>query len=238
MRRIAYVFVFCLAAMCAQGGVVKSIMGGMHARHASAGNVGPYDSRVEYLASSGGGEYIDTGIYHYKTNDIHIKVWTYGAYPTRHSERFFGATNGLYATMFQRYAQSKNFFYTGILLYGQIACRDLPTNVTYEVTVHSEDTGRSPGTEYATINGIQYSNGYGWNMPQVSASTVILFPNVARNNRIYYFRIDNQISLVPVRIGRIGYMYDEMTGILYGNCAGKGAFIVGPDVPEPQEETP
>ena len=193
----------------------------------------PYDAEVEYLASSGGGEYIDTGVYHYKTNDIYIKVYTFAQRINRHSERFYLATNGVYQSKFQRYAQAGNFFYVGNLLYGQIPCRNLPTNVTYEVHVHAEDTGNRPGNEYATINGIQYSNDYSWNTPQVSASTVILFPNVNTGNRIYYFRIDNQISLKPVRKGNVGYMYDEMTGMLYGNCAGKGGFIIGPDVPEP-----
>ena len=42
------------------------------------------------------------------------------------------------------------------------------------------------------------------------------------NNEIIY-------DAIPVRIGRIGYMYDRVSGELFGNM-GTGEFILGPDV--------
>lgn len=37
------------------------------------------------------------------------------------------------------------------------------------------------------------------------------------------------VDLIPVRVGNVGYMYDRVSGQLFGN-AGTGEFILGPDV--------
>lgn len=37
------------------------------------------------------------------------------------------------------------------------------------------------------------------------------------------------IDLIPVRVGQIGYMYDKVSGQLFGN-SGTGNFILGPDI--------
>ena len=53
------------------------------------------------------------------------------------------------------------------------------------------------------------------------------------SGKIYSFSIyyGNQLQLdfIPVRVGQVGYMYDRVSGQLFGN-AGTGAFVVGPDV--------
>lgn len=40
---------------------------------------------------------------------------------------------------------------------------------------------------------------------------------------------NNIIDFIPVRVGQVGYLYDRVSGQLFGN-SGTGAFIVGPDV--------
>ena len=35
-------------------------------------------------------------------------------------------------------------------------------------------------------------------------------------------------SFVPVRVGQVGYLFDRVSGQLFGN-AGTGAFTIGPD---------
>lgn len=51
--------------------------------------------------------------------------------------------------------------------------------------------------------------------------------------RIYYCKIWKNSALVrdyiPVRVGSTGYLYDRVSGQLFGN-AGTGKFILGPDV--------
>jgi hypothetical protein len=39
---------------------------------------------------------------------------------------------------------------------------------------------------------------------------------------------DGTRDFVPVRVGQVGYLYDRVSGTLYGN-AGTGNFTVGPD---------
>lgn len=59
--------------------------------------------------------------------------------------------------------------------------------------------------------------------------------NVFRYSKvtIYYLKIYGNEELIadfiPVRIGQVGYMYDKVSGQLFGN-SGTGDFILGPDV--------
>ncbi|MCQ2299966.1 MAG: hypothetical protein MJZ81_07585 [Bacteroidales bacterium] len=39
----------------------------------------------------------------------------------------------------------------------------------------------------------------------------------------------DEVDLIPVRKGGVGYMYDKISGQLFGNAADSGAFIIGPD---------
>lgn len=49
----------------------------------------------------------------------------------------------------------------------------------------------------------------------------------------YYLKITKNdepvIDLIPVRVGDVGYMYDRVSGQLFGN-AGTGAFVLGADI--------
>jgi hypothetical protein len=50
---------------------------------------------------------------------------------------------------------------------------------------------------------------------------------------VYSFKVYNSNTLIrdfiPVRIGNTGYMFDKITGKMYGN-AGTGSFTLGPDL--------
>ena len=50
----------------------------------------------------------------------------------------------------------------------------------------------------------------------------------------YYFKLvtvegETVLDLIPVRKDGVGYMYDRVSWKLYGNAAGTGAFVIGPD---------
>lgn len=68
-------------------------------------------------------------------------------------------------------------------------------------------------------------------------NTLHLFSNYGSANlvgRIYYFKItdnngNDKLDLIPIRIGTVGYMYDKVSGRLFGN-EGSGNFTVGPDI--------
>jgi hypothetical protein len=58
--------------------------------------------------------------------------------------------------------------------------------------------------------------------------------NNAAPTMLYYTKIRDANNVmvrdfIPVRVGQVGYMYDKISGRLFGN-AGSGNFIVGPDV--------
>lgn len=56
------------------------------------------------------------------------------------------------------------------------------------------------------------------------------FPILAR---VYWAKIhyNNELvrDLIPVRVGQVGYMYDKVSGQLFGN-SGSGSFVLGNDV--------
>ena len=63
--------------------------------------------------------------------------------------------------------------------------------------------------------------------------TFKLFIGNSTMQRLYYLKIVNGddvvLDLVPVRVGDEGFMYDRVSGKLFGN-AGTGRFILGPDI--------
>jgi hypothetical protein len=75
----------------------------------------------------------------------------------------------------------------------------------------------------------------------VGSNTICIFALVAggvasyyskarlRGDTIFYYNDSIVLDLIPVRVGTIGYMYDSVSGTLFGN-AGTGDFILGPDI--------
>ena len=129
----------------------------------------------------------------------------------------------------------------------------------YSVSVSSMTSFRVPSTNgFATVNcdledyGIKHTLDYkfgsikldesviGTNRGQVNTQVPIrLFGRGGGANqttdklRIYSVQfIDNDeviLDLIPVRVGQVGYMYDKVSGQLFGN-SGTGNFILGNDI--------
>ena len=55
--------------------------------------------------------------------------------------------------------------------------------------------------------------------------------NIAKG-RVWSFStsgaVGGDVDLIPVRVGQVGYMYDKVSGQLFGNV-GTGDFGLGPD---------
>lgn len=51
--------------------------------------------------------------------------------------------------------------------------------------------------------------------------------------RVYYFKVKKEntviLDLIPVRVGQVGYIYDKISGQLFGN-SGTGNLILGNDI--------
>lgn len=64
-------------------------------------------------------------------------------------------------------------------------------------------------------------------------NVIHLFGTTNIGCRIYSFKVRNASTLLcdlfPVRIGQVGYMYDAVSGKLFGNI-GTGNFVLGPDL--------
>lgn len=182
----------------------------------------PYDSRVEYLQSSGT-QYIDTGVI---VNDTDIIESTIMFMSRSGDNQAFGSgapanQGGLWVeiynnkTWYVRFGSSKS------------------VNSTNQATLNTTKTVIIK-KNYFSVNGTKILTPNYTSMPQ---QTLYLFSNHTSYpfvGRIYNFSITNSsnvktLNLIPVRVGQVGYMYDTINNQLYGNI-GTGDFTVGPDI--------
>ena len=102
----------------------------------------------------------------------------------------------------------------------------------------------------ATINGVSFGRDYNSGSPVNFTTTHNLYmfafgrkgsPIIFGKSRIAYCKVyDNGTLLrdfIPVRVGNVGYMYDKVSGQLFGN-SGTGSFILGPDTKIIEPEIP
>lgn len=193
-----------------------------------SGKALPYDAEVEYLAADVGGQrlatpYIDTG--------VHLTGWSSVAIGYQEYD-----TTQYYPGIFSSRKSPVNHNTSYTLLghdrldcgYGSTGSWTRNTNVRHLMLQNTSGalTITLDGSVVRTVNIGNF----------ISAETTILFAdrqNVGLKGAIYYFRIwDENGTLVfdgiPVRRGNVGYLYDRVTGELFGN-AGTGAFVIGPD---------
>lgn len=177
----------------------------------------PYDAEIEYLESSVGSnsvvnQYIDTGYLGTLNNKYEIKFTYY------EGQAIFGSrstnTNAVIIS------SDRCRFGGTIKLYA------LSANVTYIATLDKDAY---------IINGTTYN--LGQTTAFTTSNNITLFSanisSVTKGRaRIYYFKMWDGNTLVrdmiPVRIGTTGYMYDRVSGQLFGN-AGTDDFILGND---------
>lgn len=189
----------------------------------------PYDAEVEYLQSSGT-QYIDTNLY--ASGKSHFEVGFRGL--ETGNKAVMGASNG-------------NTYSAGecAIFWNQSAFDVIKPNGANSSVVVSPRPSYTANTDYfisydATyliINGeSQNSN---WYSSYQGTRTLYLFAThrnaatVLSKMRLYSYKHYENGDLVrdfiPVRVGTVGYLYDRVSGELFGN-AGTGAFAYGNDV--------
>lgn len=189
----------------------------------------PYQ-RVEYLESSGT-QWIDTGIPNNSDSyeiDVTFMWQQFAAYGI-----IFGSYDG----------EVKNSW--------RIILQDSDNNryyANFNTRCNQASTINGTSNEKGTIQHIVMNQ---WNVIGKQASinqtkgeantkNIFLFEYVhnrpePRNIgcRIYSFKVNDNgtilCNLFPVRIGQVGYMYDTVSGKLFGNI-GTGNFVLGPDL--------
>ena len=194
-------------------------------------------TRVEYIESTGT-QWINTGYIPTSTNtkyDIHIyspNVPASGEYQDIigywRSGGGSSCTIEFYNTYIYMYTKQLNFSDN------TIGGGPYSTNRDFWITASLNETN---ATKTLNINGATYTGSIG--VPQILFTEIKLFTaNTTHNNfvgRFYYCKIyDNGTlvrSFIPVRdSNNVGYMFDEVTGQLFGND-GSGSFGIGNDLP-------
>lgn len=203
----------------------------------------PYDAEVEYLESSGT-QYIDTGIKIYNTDDFEItarfkllsneRAVICGDYFNQNysavSLELGGISSGK-SRKLRAYKQagSTTSFYIE---------NTLTLNSFYEVKITYSSTNRKLTlTNITTGDSMNATGSTGSLTPY---GNMLLFLDHRNNTSLLqnplgidWIKINLNGNLerdfVAVRVGTTGYMYDKVSGTLYGNN-GTGNFILGNDV--------
>lgn len=198
----------------------------------AAGAKKPYDAEIEYLESTGT-QYINTGIYITPQDIINVDfrysttkppdglamqngVWVSGTGNphvifTLQSGRFCGYTD-MYSAQYESLARgdtnrhrikidllSGEYIFDGVVKFPA----GIKKAASYPFYVYARNSNSGGEAQHFCVEEI-----YGF--------------SVVRNN-------GKILDLIPVRKGNVGYMYDRVSGQLFGN-AGTGAFVLGPDL--------
>lgn len=191
----------------------------------------PYDVEIEYLESDSSA-YIDTKI-NGNNNNLRIEV------------HFLYSTFVAYGAVFGNYV-SDSYNGTRLILHSQtnkaLSCTNTicttAGNTFIDCSVNAKHYVNADCNrviiDYTTITVTNKEKGTENN------GDICLFNRSLTNNikrdiglRIYDFKIyDGETlvrDLIPVRKGGVGYMYDKVSGQLFGNV-GTGSFILGNDI--------
>ena len=190
----------------------------------------PYDAEVEYLESSGT-EYIDTGVNATETLNYDIECQF-----LVNAAQYMGAIRSASGGYYHR----NNFgIYNGFSIFYGYSSPTYWTPQSYDNAFHryrqvidqSSVTTYFDNTAYYSFTRQTYNLNLNFWIFRRNANT-------SANRQFCKCRIksvklsdDNGVVLadmIPVRVGSVGYMYDRVSGQLFGND-GTGDFIVGPD---------
>ena len=184
----------------------------------------PYDAEVKYLESTGT-QYISTMMI---PTRVHVGLKPIGQASPYNANAYFGVNNngsrttGLFSETkdtLEAVNHNRNIVEFSAL-WGEFhsVCFDRDT-----VSVDGE-TKALVTDFYEIADGIK-SFGL-FDFPQRATNSN---PKSAISYCKMWDREDNLMAdFIPVRVGDVGYMYDRISGQLFGN-SGTGAFIIGPD---------
>lgn len=188
---------------------------------------------IESLGCTGS-QYIDTGI---NLSQYPIKLDTEVCFTNTSGElSLYGNNrNGLNGNTVLSAGQYNGKFF----MWGGTTSWQLEGTCSINTWYNVQFECQTDSSRELTINGVHYtsnaSNGYAINNP----NTFYLFFNGQNHSAkligdVKYVKLYIGDVLVrdyiPVRVGQVGYMYDKVSGQLYGNN-GTGSFTLGPDKP-------
>ena len=184
----------------------------------------PYDAEVEDLEGTGT-QYISTMLI---PTRVHVGLKPIGAATPYYDNAYFGVNNsgsrttGLVGET-KDTLKAVNYYYNSVEFsarWGEFhsVCFDRDT-----VSVDGET--KALVTDFSKTDNAIKSFGL-FDFPQRKTNSS---PKSAISYCKMWDREDNLMAdFIPVRVGDVGYMYDRVSGELFGN-SGTGAFIIGPD---------
>lgn len=181
----------------------------------------PYDTEIEYLEGSGT-QYIDTGIVISENDVINCRCM----FLSKTGDNYvFGSasstgTGGLWVELYSNKTWYVRFGGTSSSNSTSGGGVNAVKNLQLKKQYFSVDGTRRLQPTYSSL----------------PSNTITIFANWTYSPslvRIYSFNIEDGqsnklIDFIPVRVGQVGYMYDRVSGQLFGN-AGTGNFILGND---------
>lgn len=182
----------------------------------------PYDAQVEFLESNGY-QYIATGLF-LGESTTSVKLVFDIEFTSLPSKSLLYATN--------RPTNGIQIYTNGVSVYNQGASQKVAVNTRYIIETNTTATSRSIKISNVETQNFSRTISDGKELNILGDSTNSAKGN-ASHSKCYSFTVYvNDIicrDLIPVRIGTTGYMYDKVSGQLFGN-SGTGTFILGPDV--------
>lgn len=187
----------------------------------------PYDAEIEYLQSSGT-QYIDTGI---KVTSNPKAVVELMQVTTQDSDYWGNSFPGIYANTDGMF--SAHFFYGGITVWRYGNQRKEP-GVSFRVGLNVKfkiETGKKVILNDGEQE-VEMSNDFVYSPDQKNIDIFRSRETSYSSWKLYTFKLYDAGELVrdyiPVRVGTTGYLYDKVSGELFGN-QGTGDFILGSD---------
>lgn len=194
-----------------------------------------YDARIEYLENTGN-QWIDTKIIANSNIRFVIKMYQPALSINYYGVFFFGAyqtDNSRITVLYNRAAGSRRWYWR----FGSnnIEYINNPLAGIYVFDNYSTDNASIIKINDVLLSGsnVTFSSKYSITIFVLNNKGVVNVNNILVGSRLIEARFYNNntplLDLIPVRVGNVGYMFDTISGKLFGN-AGTGDFIVGPDI--------
>ena len=187
-----------------------------------------YDCEIEYLDGNGS-QYIDLNVIPDENTGIYIKAESGNS-----DDRYIvGLRNNTGNTRWCIAKSNSSGWYYGYGGYYGINV-DFYSNSPAECKLNYLADGiyyaeNSSQNSYTTLPTLSFSPAYNI---RLFGSSGVSADYTKFSGKLYFVKIsqgsDIIMDLIPVRVGQMGYMYDKISGQLFGN-SGTGDFVLGPD---------
>ena len=185
----------------------------------------PY-TEVEYLQSDTQA-YIDTGL---KASGIlHIKTYLVDFFSSATGAWPFGGrnayNNNAYGIFINNSTNKLNVSYNGSTVAFN-SYSSYPSSCWVEMKSGSIKVGSTSHTFTAKT----FTSSYNVWLFGMNNGGSLAGSSTCKIGTTFIYDGTTMMYLIPVRVGQVGYMYDKISGQLFGNANSTGAFTLGPDV--------